>query len=373
MKILHKLKIIQLWLLAMFISLPAYSFTNAVVIGSSPNNEDGDPLKTSFEKLNFNIAALIAAGGPTNGITAATATNIAAFQAFLATNNLVIGGGSASNAIANSHGKGTNTAFFGDTTITNAGSTASGYLAQWAANNLYIANNLFFDGLVFRRNDASLGDMLIQGRSSGNIEFYSEPSGLGITNPLVSMVLAGQQYLLLNSASQNQPRGFAQANYTSSGGGGNILLEAALGTQLVPLALTSGKSLGAISFNGYDGSNFANDHQAIIQTWAAGNFTTTSKPTFMTFQQTPTGTNVVFSQYFSADGTIIATNSASGKFSYISPTNVVSDSLIGALVGTNITGVLITSPPTNQIVGWIQIGLKFGTTNLFIPCVFTNQ
>lgn len=40
---------------------------------------------------------------------------------------------------------------------------------------------------------------------------------------------------------------------------------------------------------------------------------------------------------------------------------------------TAITGTMVTQFPTNTVVGYLQIALKYGTTNLFIPLCYTNQ
>jgi len=89
-------------------------------------------------------------------------------------------------------------------------------------------------------------------------------------------------------------------------------------------------------------------------------------------------TNHFFNCIFKSDnagaadfaGYLATTTVSTGcMFSQPLPSGIVQDSInITSLVGT-----MITAPPTNTIVGYFKIATKFGTTNLFIPCVYTNQ
>jgi len=131
------------------------------------NRVIGDTLPNAFTKINANSTWLSSAvrtngnsgsgfipistnaypgyfwgSNSAGGISAATATNIAAYQSMLATNGLTAGGGTASNAIANNYGAGTNISFFGKTLMNDSNLYFSANSEVPKTLSLYTITNL---------------------------------------------------------------------------------------------------------------------------------------------------------------------------------------------------------------------------------------
>jgi hypothetical protein len=80
----------------------AQALPNSIVIGASPNNEDGDPARTAYIKIMTNEQFLLgnAGGGPTNGATPQQVTNIVSGILAIPTNAILVSASKGNDATA---------------------------------------------------------------------------------------------------------------------------------------------------------------------------------------------------------------------------------------------------------------------------------
>ncbi len=108
--------------------------------------------------------------------------------------------------------------------------------------------------------------------SSGNI-------GIGTTAPAYTV-----------HAVRSGPAIFMAESYSNVAGDGSVMaLRRAGGTIALPTATLDGQRLGAYNFIGYNGTTFGTTASAAIIANAAGDFSTTNRGAYFTFETIPTG------------------------------------------------------------------------------------
>lgn len=147
-------------------------------------------------------------------------------------------------------------------------------------------NNLLRDGSgnVAISADGT-GTAILQGGDSG----ASLVLGTGATRAITlnagtgNVQIVGATSVQMSYSSQLQPRGFVSDNIVEAVNSGTFLARKARGAIGAPTAVLAGDSIGNVAFAGYDGADY-NEHQAVIQAWAAENFEAGHYGTDITFQ-----------------------------------------------------------------------------------------